>query len=132
MGINTYLVTKLGEDKTSKLKAIFGALFIYILGNFPIATIVDGLNWNPIYRGYAMLVWSAFVIALTSIIILFFGKSDLFPIPATSTTVVIETDEPVSEIAEVIEAVEEVIPETEAPVEEVIAETVAPVKNLIE
>lgn len=112
MGIHTYLVTKLGEDKASKLKAIFGAFFIYILGSFPIATIVIGLDWNPIYAGYALLVWSALVIALTSIIILFFGKSELFPYPAKGE----EKPE------EVPEAEEEVIATDNASVDEPPAE----------
>lgn len=104
LGINTWLIGRLGEDKAGKLKAILGGLFIYILGNFPIATIVDGLEWNPVYQGYIMLIWSAFVIAVTSIIILFFGKSDMFPYPDKKEIVEdekVETPDPEAE-AEVI------------------------------
>ncbi len=125
MGINTFLVSKLGEDKTAKLKAIFGGLFIYILGNFPIATMVDGLNWNPVYGGYIMLIWSAAVIALTSLIILFFGKSDQFPLPAPSPLkqvaeeVVEEFKEVVAEAEDVVETIVEAVEEAvETPAEE--------------
>lgn len=84
MGLNTWVINQIGVNKTGKLKAILGGLFVYILGNFPIATMVNALSWNPVYEGYIMLIWSAFVIAVTSIIILFFGKSDLFPYPEST------------------------------------------------
>ncbi|HEC37829.1 hypothetical protein LCGC14_0223370 [marine sediment metagenome] len=111
MGINTYVVTKIGEDKAAKLKAIMGALFVYIFGNFPIATIVDSFGWNPIYEGYVMLVWSALVIAITSIIILFFGRSELFPIPAPVIAVV---EDVVVEAEELVAVVEESATEVSA------------------
>ena len=132
MGIITLLKSKLGEDKTSKLLAIVGGLFIFLVGNFPLSEIVQSGNFDPAVSGYIILAWSAFVIAFSSIVILFFGKSEMFPPTGTAgTAMIIEeaiedvvaiADNAVDEIVEVIDDVVEVIddivsPEPEEPIQ---------------
>jgi len=113
MGLNIWLVDKIGADKAGKLKAILGGLFVYVIAGFPISTMVEGLDWNPVYKGYINMVWAATVIAITAIIILFFGKSDIFPYPATNTLA--ESEEKTEQPAE---AVEEVVSTDNANIDE--------------
>jgi len=104
IGVNTWLINSIGADKASKLKAILGGLFVYVIAGFPISTMVEGLSWNPVYKGYINLVWAAAVIAITAIIILFFGKSEIFPYRAADNIVEDSaiTEQPPEAVAEVV------------------------------
>lgn len=118
MGLIAWLKTKLGEDKATKLLAIIGGLFIFLVGNFPLSEMVSSFNLAPAVSGYIILAWSGFIIAFSSIIILFFGGSERFPPTGTSSIIeeVVDTPEEVVAAAEeLIEEAEEVI---SAPVEE--------------
>ena len=115
MGLITWLKNKMGEDKAIKMMAIIGGFLIFIVGNFPLAELIDGLGLKPAYSGYIILAWSAFVIAFSSITILFFGKSDTFPPAGTGVVSVVEEilDDVVEDVVDLIEDViePEVIPE---------------------
>jgi len=96
MGLKTWLVLKLGEDKTMKLLAILGGFLIFLVGNAPMSELIDALDWQPAYSGYLVLAWSAFVIAFSSITILFFGKSEMFPPTGTGGAAIV-VDEVIDE-----------------------------------
>ena len=117
MGFNTWLGNSIGADKAGKLKAILGGLFVYVIAGFPLSTIVEGLSWNPVYKGYINMVWAAAVIAITAIIILFFGKSEIFPYPVTDNLVEDSaiTEQPPKAVAEVVSTDNANIDEPPAP-----------------
>lgn len=98
MGIISWLKGKIGVDKALKLLAILGGFFIYMVGNFPMAETVMGLDIHPAYAGYLTLIWSAFVIAFSAIIILFFGKSDTLPPLAPNIEVIEESFDSAEEV----------------------------------
>ena len=72
--ITSYLTDKMGETRTKQLLAAMGGFFIFAIGNFPIADFINSLPWAGYWLTYLIILWAGFVIAISTIIILFFGK----------------------------------------------------------
>lgn len=72
--IFNWLNEQLGESKTKKLLSIIGGFFIILVANFPITNLILSFELAGFWVTYIIIGWAAFVITITSVIVLFFGK----------------------------------------------------------